>query len=92
MMYEEKELMWQMERKELQQTIDLLKKEIRAMREDLSMFQKDKCNKQNTPSSTRPFLLLTHLLATHLPPSSLLGASKLRFDPLTIICLDKEKR
>jgi hypothetical protein len=42
--------MWQMERKELQQTIDLLKKEIQAMREELSMFQKDKCDKQNKPS------------------------------------------
>jgi hypothetical protein len=48
-MYEEKELMWQKERKELQQTIELLKKELQTMRE-LGMFQKDKCEKQNTPS------------------------------------------
>jgi hypothetical protein len=50
MMDEEKELMWQMERSELQQTIEVLKKEIQTMQEELSMFQKDKCNKQNTPS------------------------------------------
>jgi hypothetical protein len=49
-MDEEKELMWQMERNELQQTIEVLKKEIQTMREQLSMFQKDKCDKQNTPS------------------------------------------
>jgi hypothetical protein len=39
-----------MERNEPQQTIDVLKKEIQTMREELSMFQKDKCDKQNTPS------------------------------------------
>jgi hypothetical protein len=50
MMDEEKELMWQMERNKLQQTIEVLKKEIQTMREDLSMFQKNKCDKQNTPS------------------------------------------
>jgi ribosomal protein L29 len=49
-MYEEKEIMWQMERKELQQTIELLKKELQTLREELSMFQKDKCENQNTPS------------------------------------------
>jgi hypothetical protein len=50
MMHEEKELMWQMERKELKQIIELIKKEFQAMREELSMFQKDKFDKQNTPS------------------------------------------
>jgi hypothetical protein len=50
MMCDEKELMWQMERKELQQTIELLKKKMQPMREELSMFQKEKCEKQNTPS------------------------------------------
>jgi hypothetical protein len=55
MMYEEKVLMWQMERKEIQQTIELLKKEMQTMREELStsMFQKDKCEKQNTPSKAQ---------------------------------------
>jgi hypothetical protein len=45
-MYEEKEIMWQMERKELQYNIELLKKEIQILREE----QKDKCKKQNTSS------------------------------------------
>jgi hypothetical protein len=49
-MYDEKEIMWKMERKELQQTIELLKKELQTLREELSMFQKDKCEIQNTPS------------------------------------------
>jgi hypothetical protein len=46
MMDKEKELMWQRERSELQRTVE----EIQTMREELSMFQKDKCYKQNTPS------------------------------------------
>jgi Cu2+-containing amine oxidase len=50
MMYEEQEIMWQLKRKELQQTIELLKKEMQTLREELSMFQKVKCEKQNTPS------------------------------------------
>jgi hypothetical protein len=36
-----------MERKKLQQTIELLKKEIQTLREELIMFQKDKYEKQN---------------------------------------------
>jgi hypothetical protein len=43
--------MWQMERKELQQTIELFSKEMQTMREELSMFQRDKCEKQNTPKT-----------------------------------------
>jgi hypothetical protein len=42
--------MWQMDRKGLQHTIEVLKKEIQTLLEELSMFQKDKWAKQNTPS------------------------------------------
>jgi hypothetical protein len=42
--------MWQMERKEFQQTTEILKREMQTSREELSMFQKDKCENQNTPS------------------------------------------
>jgi hypothetical protein len=50
MTYEEKEIMWQMERNELQQTTELLKKDRQTLREELSMFKKDKCEKKNTSS------------------------------------------
>jgi hypothetical protein len=53
MMHEEKVLMWQTERKELQQTIELLKKEMQTLREGLSILQKDNCEKQNTPSKDK---------------------------------------
>jgi hypothetical protein len=39
-----------MERKELRQTIEPLKKEIQTLQEELSMSQKDKCEKPNTSS------------------------------------------
>lgn len=36
--------------RELEQTVELPKKEIQTLREELSMSQRDKCEKENTPS------------------------------------------